>query len=54
MLVGEPYLPDVNGGVIHARCCGPERESYAHLDGEPLGPHEPIPTPMIWSVNHAG
>lgn len=50
MLIGQAYFLDVGGGVIHADCCGPERESYAHLDGEPLEPDEPIPTPLIWSA----
>lgn len=39
---------DVSGGVIHASCCGPERESYVNADGEPLKPGEPIPTPWRW------
>lgn len=46
---GDAYLSDVSGGCLHAACCGPERESYAHLDGEPLGPDEAIPEPLIWA-----
>lgn len=34
------------GGLIHAECLGPERESYCHDDGEPLGPDDPLPTPF--------
>lgn len=47
----EPFLADdqvfndVGGGTIHARCCGPERESYVGADGEPLKDGEPLPTP---------
>lgn len=40
---GERVLDDANGGVIHAACCGPERESYTGPDGEALGPNAPIP-----------
>jgi hypothetical protein len=36
---------DESGGCIHARCCGPERESYVHADGRPLQEGEPIPKP---------
>lgn len=38
---------DAGGGYIHARCCGPERESY-HVDGAPLKPGDPIPKPFRW------
>lgn len=46
---GEKYYPDVSGGFIHARCCGPEMESYVGKDGERLTPGDPIPEPMIWT-----
>ena len=48
---GDEYLPDINGGFIHYRCCGPDRESYVKdLDeGTPLGPGDPIPPPRIWT-----
>lgn len=47
MLPGQGYFPDESGGAVHAACLGPERECYT-LDGEPLGPDDPIPTPYIW------
>jgi hypothetical protein len=35
---------DESGGTIHARCCGPERESYCNPEtGDPLKDDEPIP-----------
>lgn len=46
MVEGELYFDDVSGGVLHADCCGPERESYVGNDGEPLKDGEPIPTPI--------
>lgn len=49
MKSGQSYYSDVSGGVIHAECCGPERESYTKRDGEPLGPGDPIPAPSIWT-----
>lgn len=45
---GDLYFWDVNGGELHAACCGPERECYVDAEGEPLGPDGPIPTPSIW------
>lgn len=45
---GDPVYEDVNDGLLHADCCGPERESYAGADGEPLKPGEPIPQPWIY------
>lgn len=45
---GDLVLSDESGGCIHAACCGPERESYANGDGEPLGPDDPIPEPWPW------
>ena len=39
-------LCEIDGGYIHADCCGPERESYFKGAGEPLGPDDPIPTPF--------
>lgn len=41
------------GGLIHAACCGPERESYFKNDGEPLDPGDPIPTPFAYSRDPA-
>jgi hypothetical protein len=46
---GQEVYADVSGGIIHAACCGPERESYVGADGEPLRDDEPIPTPWRWS-----
>lgn len=51
MVTGQGYLPDESGGVIHASCLGPERESYTR-NGKPLGPNDPIPTPHIWNYDH--
>jgi hypothetical protein len=48
MTDGDAYYPDAGGGFIHASCCGPERESYT-LNGEPLGPNDPIPAPAVWT-----
>jgi hypothetical protein len=49
LLFGDEYFPDVSGGVLHAACCGPERESYCNLEtGEPMADGEPIPTPQRW------
>lgn len=42
------YYPEVDGGFIHATCCGPERECYVGGDGEPLGLDDPIPAPSRW------
>jgi hypothetical protein len=40
---------DVGGGVLHARCCGPEREYYVNLEtGETLAEGEPIPKPRVF------
>jgi hypothetical protein len=45
---GEMVMDDASGGIIHARCCGPERESYTGPDGEPLKDGEPIPQGWPW------
>ncbi len=50
---GQDVYADVSGGIIHAACCGPERERYVGRDGEPLRDDEPIPTPWRWSRDHA-
>lgn len=42
---GDLVLADVNCGLMHGACCGPERESYVGADGEPLKDGEPIPVP---------
>lgn len=47
LVPGDPYYQDADGGEIHASCCGPEREGYVNADGDPLGPDDPIPTPMV-------
>lgn len=48
---GDRYYLDISGGVLHADCCGPERESYVKDVGigEPLGPDDLIPEPQVWS-----
>lgn len=48
-LEGEMVLPEVSEGLIHAACCGPEREAYVGADGEPLKDGDPIPTGFPWS-----
>jgi len=49
---GDPVYPDIGGGYLHAACCGPEREGYVNMEtGEPIGPGEPIPQPLKWSVH---
>lgn len=40
---GDLVLSEASGGLIHAACCGPERESYVNADGDPLSDDEPIP-----------
>lgn len=47
---GDLVYSDYEGGIIHAKCCGPERESYVDADGEPLKDGEPIPKPWKWSA----
>ena len=46
---GDLVYNDASGDLIHAACCGPERESYTGKDGEPLKDGEPIPEPWPWS-----
>lgn len=49
---GDLVIHSVDGGYLHADCCGPERESYVNLEtGEPIGPDDPIPTPFPWTAN---
>lgn len=44
--VGDEYLPDISGGLIHFACCGPEPECFVDLEtGEPLPER---PEPLIW------
>ncbi|MBO9099970.1 MULTISPECIES: hypothetical protein [unclassified Rhizobium] len=45
---GDPVYWALDGGHIHAECCGPKRESYCGPDGEPLKEGEPIPEPFAW------
>lgn len=45
---GDLVHNEAQGGLIHAACCGPERESYYKGDGEPLEPGDPIPTPFAY------
>lgn len=45
LLDDDMVYADADGGTIHAKCCGPERESYTGEDGGPLKPGEPIPEP---------
>jgi hypothetical protein len=47
---GDEVYNDVDGGFIHAKCCGPEPESYRGDDGEPLKAGDPIPKPWIWNA----
>lgn len=47
---GDEVYSDLSGGYIHAKCCGPERESYTGADGEPLKAGEPIPKPRKWAA----
>ncbi len=48
-------LHDFDLGIVHASCCGPERENYVNLDtGESLGPDDPLPTPFKYSTEDAG
>jgi hypothetical protein len=43
----EVYL-DASGDIIHAKCCGPDPDSYTDEDGQPLQPGQPIPKPWIY------
>lgn len=46
LLDDDMVFDDYDGGTLHERCCGPERESYVNLEtGEPLKDGEPIPKP---------
>jgi hypothetical protein len=46
---GDLVHHDASGGLIHAACCGPERESYTDADGGPLKEGDPIPLPWKYS-----
>lgn len=50
MLDGQPFYPDVSGGVLHAACAGRDREGFVKdLDSEePLGAGDPIPEPQTY------
>lgn len=50
---GDEVFLDASGDIIHAACCGPERESYTGPGGEPLKDGEPIPRPWKWRVYEA-
>jgi hypothetical protein len=54
LIDGQEVYFDASGGIIHAACCGPERESYTGSDGEPLKDGEPIPTPWRWTTPRPG
>jgi hypothetical protein len=46
VLDDDEVYDDAGGGIIHAKCCGPERECYVDLEtGEPLKDGAPIPKP---------
>ena len=47
------YWENGEGSHIHASCCGPERESYCGVDGEPLEDGEPIPEPFVYRTESA-
>lgn len=49
LVEGDEVYNEKEGGIIHAACCGPEREGYFIDDDQPLGPDDPIPTPWKWS-----
>lgn len=47
--LGQMVIQDISEGLMHAACCGPDRNAYVHLDdGSPLGADEPIPTGHPW------
>lgn len=47
--LGDPvYWGD---GLLHALCCGPERDGFHNANEAPLADGEPIPRPMIWNGN---
>lgn len=49
LLDDDQVFADIDGGFLHAACCGPERESYVDLGtGDPIGPDDPIPTGFRW------
>lgn len=51
-ITGDRCLTDISLGPVHARCCGPERESYVDLEtGDALAADAPIPTPWIWNAD---
>lgn len=49
ILEDDDVYNDASGGIIHAKCCGPEPESYTGGEGDPLKPGDPIPQPWKWS-----
>lgn len=46
---GDKVYNELDGGIIHADCCGPERENYYGENEQPLADGEPIPEPRIWT-----
>ncbi|TDT94887.1 MazG-like nucleotide pyrophosphohydrolase family protein [Azorhizobium sp. AG788] len=47
--LGQMVIHDITEGLMHATCCGPERDAYVRLDdGSPLEDGEPIPTGHPW------
>lgn len=47
---GDEVYNELDGGIIHADCCGTERESYFGVDEQPLADSEPIPPPWKWTA----
>lgn len=47
LLDDDMVYDDYDGGTLHEKCCGPERECYVNLEtGEPIKEGEPIPKPL--------
>jgi hypothetical protein len=46
LVEGQMVLPDMSGGLGHRVCFGYDREGFVKdiETGEPLGPHDAIPT----------
>lgn len=49
LMPGDLVLDEIGeGGLIHAACCGPNRDGYCTADGDPLPLGEPLPTGWEW------